>query len=138
MVVGVDGSDSAQDALGWVMERATEGDTIVVANAWELHGVGGFESPYINFADFEVIAEKLVGQVAAQVTEKCGDAVSVQTVVRHGHAGQMLIDLSADADMIVVGSRGYGGFKGLLLGSVSTYVVHHARCPVVIIPDSSV
>jgi nucleotide-binding universal stress UspA family protein len=52
----------------------------------------------------------------------------------YGHPGRCLVDLSDEVDLLVVGRRGLGGFKGLLFGSVSTYVVHHADCPVVIIP----
>lgn len=137
IVVGVDGSDSGGGAVDWALAAAKSGDSIVLANSWELHAVGGFESPYINYADFEAIATKLVTQLVDDVVKRAPDGVAVEGEVRHGHAGQMLIDLSADADMIVVGSRGHGGFKGLLLGSVSTYVVHHAQCPVVVVPEPS-
>ena len=52
-----------------------------------------------------------------------------------GIAAQELINASQDADLVVVGSRGGGGFSELMLGSVSTQVVHHAKCPVVVIPS---
>ena len=64
----------------------------------------------------------------------------IQTVVYtpvHGHPAEALIDRSADADLLVVGRRGQGGFKEMLLGSVSRDVVHHASCPVVVIPPST-
>lgn len=54
--------------------------------------------------------------------------------VREGHAAQVLIEFSADTDMLVVGSRGHGGFAGLLLGSVSAYCTEHGKCPVVVVP----
>jgi nucleotide-binding universal stress UspA family protein len=57
----------------------------------------------------------------------------VSTEVLEGHAGERLIALSREADLLVVGSRGHGGFMGLLLGSVTTYVVNHALCPVVVV-----
>jgi nucleotide-binding universal stress UspA family protein len=63
-------------------------------------------------------------------------SVTVRSVT--GLPAKELLSATADADMIVVGSRGAGGFKRLLLGSVSTQVTHHARCPVVVIPDENI
>jgi nucleotide-binding universal stress UspA family protein len=62
-----------------------------------------------------------------------GDAEKVQQHVVQGHPAQVLADAAADADLLVVGSRGHGGFAGMLLGSVSHHVIAHARCPVVVI-----
>ena len=61
------------------------------------------------------------------------DGVDVVTEALEGHAGEQLIKLSEDADLLVVGARGHGGFLGLLMGSVTTYVVNHALCPVVVV-----
>jgi len=52
----------------------------------------------------------------------------------HGHPGQALLEAAKDAELLVVGTRGHGGFAGLLLGSTSTYLAHHAPCPLVIVP----
>jgi nucleotide-binding universal stress UspA family protein len=136
IIVGVDGSESSRRAVQWAVDYASEGDQLVLAHAWNLHAVGAFESPYLNVVDFETQATQLVKSLAAEVAEDAGTSLDVVTSVEHGHPGQHLIDLSDGADLLVVGSRGYGGFKGLLLGSVSTYVVHHAQCPVVVVPPA--
>jgi len=136
IVVGVDGSDSAKEALDWALARATPDDVVVLAHAWSLPAVGGFEMPVASLADFEVAAHGLVKDIVAEVETEGGP--TIETDVHSGHAGLRLTQLSEDADLVVVGCRGYGGFKGLLLGSVSTYVVHHASCPVAVIRGGKV
>jgi nucleotide-binding universal stress UspA family protein len=141
IIVGIDGSDSAKNALSWAIEHASAEDTITAVHTWSMYLVGGMETPYVNPADYEVLARQsadaIVEEVMASVAEKFADEDALpelSTEVRHGHAGRILIELSEEADLVVVGSRGLGGFRGLMLGSVSTYVVHHARCPVVVVP----
>ncbi len=141
IIVGIDGSDSAKQALSWAIEHASAEDTITAVHTWSMYLVGGMETPYVNPADYEVLARQSADAIVEEVMESIGEKLSGEdfspklvTEVRHGHAGRILIELSEEADLVVVGSRGLGGFRGLMLGSVSTYVVHHARCPVVVVP----
>jgi len=139
IVVGADGSAAAAAALKWAVEHAESGDTVRLVHAWNLHAVGAFEAPYIPVTDFETQAIELVRKMVAtagQDASELGKELAFETDVKHGHPGQVLIDASSDADLLVVGSRGHGGFTGLLLGSVSTYAVHHTHSPIVVVPVS--
>jgi nucleotide-binding universal stress UspA family protein len=134
IIVGIDGSEQSSDALRWAIDHAGPDDEIVATHSWQIPPMSGFEFPAYNPAEVEVYAHQLVERVVSEVVPEGADGPKVTTAVHHGHPGRVLIDESADAELIVVGSRGFGGFRGLLLGSVSTYVVHHATCPVVVIP----
>lgn len=135
ILVGIDGSAPATQALRWAIDHAEPDDVVVAIYAWHIPPAESLEAPIYNPADIEVDARKLVGRVVAEVVGDRENGPTIETDVRHGHSGHLLIEASDDADLLVVGSRGHGGFVGLLLGSVSTYVVHHARCPVVVVPD---
>ena len=87
-------------------------------------------------ADFEKAADKTVADAIHTVAGP-GRKVQVSAQVREGNAAQVLIDAADGADLLVVGSRGHGGFTEALLGSVSQHCVHHASCPVVILRDSN-
>lgn len=131
IVVGVDGSDTAKRAVDWAMSHASDEDVVVLAHTWAIPAVAGFEMPVASLADYEVAAHRLVKEIAAEIEVEGGPKIEVN--VGSGHPGQRLADLSADADLVVVGSRGYGGVRGLMLGSVSNYVVHHAKCTAVVV-----
>lgn len=139
IVVGVDGSETSRRALRWALDYADDEDRIIAAHVWRLIPAGAFEVPALDLTDLESRArtilqdalDEVVGDVAGD------DGPTIDTEVRMGHVGEALIELSTDADLLVVGTRGYGGFRGLLLGSVSTYIVHHARCPVTIVPPTT-
>jgi nucleotide-binding universal stress UspA family protein len=85
--------------------------------------------------DFEEHAREVVTLAIADVSSP-DEQVTIRPKVVEGIAAQMLLDASAGADLLVVGSRGHGGFVEALLGSVGQHCVHHAKCPVVVIRDS--
>ena len=131
IIVGVDGSDSAAAAIDWALDYAASDDVVVFAHVWQLSAPREFDIGYEYAAKVEEAANLLVDGLVTKY--RTVDGPTIEALVQQGHAGQRLIDAAADADLLVVGRRGYGGFKGLLLGSISTYVVHHATSPIVII-----
>ncbi len=132
IIAGVDGSAHSVRALEWALAHAGEGDTVVAVHAWQVPSAAAMEATWYNPAELEVAAKNLLDQSIAEVTVPPG--VEVEARVVHGHVGHSLLDAAHGADLLVVGTRGHGGFVGLLLGSVSTYAVQHASCPVVVIP----
>jgi len=136
IVVGVDGSENSLDALHWAAAEAR-------LRSLSLRVVGTFTTPIMSTgyelavpdpADLQSAAETTLS-AAVDVVREAGelDGIDVAVEAVEGHAGERLITLSRDAELLVVGSRGHGGFIGLLLGSVTTYVVNHAECPVVVV-----
>jgi nucleotide-binding universal stress UspA family protein len=133
LVVGIDGSDTSQRALEWALDEARlRQAAIEVVHAWHppLLRVPVLEDPY---GPFEDLARSVV-DTALELADVSGLPAPVRTTIRAGSGGSVLIDAAEEADLVIVGSRGLGGFKGLLLGSVSYQVTHHASCPVVVIP----
>jgi nucleotide-binding universal stress UspA family protein len=136
IVVGVDGSPSSVSALRWAIAQAgLTGATIDAVIAWHYPelaasglAVGGLEPTF----GFRENAEKIVSDAINSALDPAS-AVPVHSRAIQGHAAQVLLDASDGADLLVVGSRGHGGFTEALLGSVSQHCVHHARCPVVVI-----
>jgi len=139
IVVGIDGSQGARRALEWAVGEAKIRDAhLVVVHAWlepaavavgSVIAAGGV-GPEI----FEEAAQRTVADVLGAV-DTTALPQGIESHVVAGAPAQALLDAAREADMIVVGSRGLGGFTGLLLGSVSQQVAHHATCPVVIIPS---
>ena len=136
IVVGIDGSAQSTHALRWALDHAAAGDRIVATLAWSVPTAGEGEYPFYNPAEMATEAKQRANRIVDEVVGETEERPDLTTEVRRGHSGRVLIDASKDADLLVVGSRGHGGFVGLLLGSVSTYVVHHARCPVVVVPPA--
>jgi nucleotide-binding universal stress UspA family protein len=139
IVVGVDGSETSRQALRWAGEEAERhGAELHVVHAWEVQGVGagvgmtpGRRSAAAPEGQRDA-AEQLVSQV---ISEELGNHApdKVRPSIGRGSAAAVLLEASQGADLLVVGSRGLGGFAGLLLGSVSTKMANHATCPVVIV-----
>jgi nucleotide-binding universal stress UspA family protein len=137
IVVGVDGSQSAQEALHWAVDEARRRNAVVEAvYAWHQPFVTGYEyMGEMGLGDFEEEARQILDAAVEAV-----DTSGIPSVERHllaGGAAGALVEAAKGADLLVVGSRGRGGFSGLMLGSVSQQVAHHASCPVVIIPPAS-
>jgi nucleotide-binding universal stress UspA family protein len=139
ITVGVDGSDHSQVALEWAVKEAgirhAPLTVLAVHQVAGNHWTGNPETYPADAPEAEKVrqaAEGRVNKAIGAVGEPGPASVTVRGV--SGLAAQELVKASADADLIVVGSRGGGGFARLLLGSTSSQVVHHARCPVVVIP----
>jgi len=135
IVVGVDGSPSSIRALRWAAEQARRtGDRLVVVTTWEFPTTYGWVPPYPPDFDPGGDARRLLESTVAEVLGE-DPGVDVELVVEEGHAAPVLVQQAKGADLLVVGSRGHGGFTGMLLGSVSEHCVHHASCPVIVIRD---
>ncbi len=135
IVVGVDGSESSQQALRFaIAEARLRQASVKTVLAWALPFSGGATTGMLpaQLADFQAEAEHSLD--AAVVEAGGAEDVALEQVVVEGSAGRALIEAAEGAELLVVGSRGRGGFKGLLLGSVSQQCAHHAPCPVVIVP----
>jgi nucleotide-binding universal stress UspA family protein len=138
IIVGVDGSGHSQRALEWAArEAALRQTSLTVLTVYQ--ALAGWAGGPVVYPGDESDAERAraLGQAETdKALEAAGSGRPVGVTVRVaiGLPAQELLSAADDADMIVVGSRGAGGFARLLLGSVSTQVVHHASCPVVVIP----
>ncbi len=139
--VGVDGSDHSRGALGWAIREAAQHHvplTVVtvqpspVRPATEIYW--GVHALPADSGDQDLV-RKEVQEFVNKVVHEIGETPPEVTVsVVTGDPAEELIKASRDADMLVVGSRGSGGFANLLLGSVTSKVTHHAACAVVVIP----
>jgi nucleotide-binding universal stress UspA family protein len=141
VVVGVDGSQPSKNALRWArfLADATHSDLVAV-NAWQPFASYGWAgagwTPVPGEWDPSLSAEKVLTETVDEVFgEERPRNLTLST--REGYAAHVLIEASATATMVVVGSRGHGGFAGLLLGSVSAACSEHATCPVLVVHGES-
>jgi nucleotide-binding universal stress UspA family protein len=133
IVVGVDGSATSIHALQWAVRQAgLTGATVDAVCAWQFPVSYGWA--VTDNTDYAALAAETLEKAIAEVRQ-AGETTEIQGHVVEQNAAQALIDASRGADLLVVGSRGHGGFTGALLGSVSNHCVHHATCPVVVIRD---
>jgi nucleotide-binding universal stress UspA family protein len=136
ILVGHDGSRCALEALSWAARLAARADMeLHVLRAWSMTTAprpSSWSPGYVPpVEDFEKAAyDELTRHVAAVGLDP---AVRVTCHVVHAAPAQAMIAAAAGADLLVVGARGRGGFAGLLLGSVSDQIVHHAPCPVTVV-----
>lgn len=132
LVVGVDGSPSSRCALQWAVHQAelTSG-SITSITGWNYPAFYGVDLAAA-FDDIQRAAEQTLADTVAQIGET---TVPIHQEVIQGNVVQLLLQAAADADLLVVGSRGHGGFAGTLLGSVSQQCAQHSPCPVVIVRE---
>ncbi len=142
IIVGIDGSDHSRHALEWsIREAAVRHAPLTVLTVQQVVA-GYWGGPVVYPGDQDLTeARKIAEEETDSVLEKFEpesrpSSVSVRAVV--GLPAEALLQAAEGADMLVVGSRGAGGFKRLLMGSVSIQVTHHARCPVVVIPSEDI
>jgi nucleotide-binding universal stress UspA family protein len=132
VVVGVDGSAESVAALKWAgAYAATTGSRLRAVMAWH------YPAP-VGPAPVGVVPAAITNEVRQHVNEAldktvAGAGVDAEKEVGYGHPAQVLVDQSAGADLLVVGSHGHGAFTGMLVGSVSIHCVTHAHCPVVVV-----
>jgi nucleotide-binding universal stress UspA family protein len=141
IIVGVDGSTHSRRALEWAMKEAALRETPLTVMTVHALIRGYFGGGMVEFPTDHELAEKagkvVQADVDAAVRDLRGSAPASVTVrVASGSVVEELVNAAEDADMLVVGSRGAGGFSRLMMGSVSSLVTQHATCPVVIIPTS--
>ena len=138
IVVGVDGSDNSRKALAWAYDEAAHHAASITAVATWNPPAMPMTPPYGSLPpegyasqprqDALDLLERFVSDLDIR-----DPAVDVRTAVEEGNPAEVLIARSKEVDLVVVGSRGHGGFRGMLLGSVSQHLVAHAGCPVVVV-----
>lgn len=136
IVVGVDGSPSSQAAFRWAVRQAQlTGGEVQAVTAWHLPVAYGYPMPVAPLTDARDIAKRVQQTATDEITQELSDPVQITGTVVEGNAARVLLDASREADLLVVGNRGHGGFVEALLGSTGQHLVEHATCAVVVIRD---
>ena len=138
IVVGVDGSDASANALRWALREARlRGARVRVVHAWSYPEVSTYhEAAHVLRVPFADAAAAMLDRVVDKAGSDA-DGVEIEKSVVEGQPAPALVEAARDASMPVVGSRGLGGFSGLLLGSVSQQCAHHATCALVVIREGA-
>ncbi len=135
IVVGYDGSQDAYGALCWAVDEARRRELrLHVVRAWTIgSALAQVARPYGSIPSVQELAAELSRQTDRDLADAGLGELGAQVHLIEGSAAKTLVALSERAEMVVVGSRGLGGFAGLVLGSSAAQVVHHARCTVVVV-----
>jgi nucleotide-binding universal stress UspA family protein len=140
IVVGVDGSEGATAALAFAArEAAAHGARLRVVSAWDLSYsayAGGFVPPIDLSSELQRHADE-VAREAAELAMELEPSIYAEHQAIRGYPAEVLAAESREATLVVVGSRGHGGFASMLLGSVSHEVAQHASCAVAIVPTAA-
>lgn len=129
--VGIDGSESAVRALAWAVEEAQlRGADVKAIQAWSFPALAALPVPGPSWSEYQQSAEASLARAVEQVDP--GDVAVTREIVQ-GRPGPALLEAAEGSSLLVVGARGLGGFQGLLLGSVSRDVLHHAAMPVAVV-----
>ena len=142
ITVGIDGSAHSTRALEWAIKEAAVRHaplTVLTVHTVPMSGWTGNPITLPQDAEDQEKAQRAAEEMTLKATSQLGAAKPSSVTVRaiSGFPAQELIEASRTADLMVVGSRGAGGFTRLMIGSVSSQVVHHAHCPVVVVPSES-
>jgi nucleotide-binding universal stress UspA family protein len=143
VIVGVDGSAGARAALRWAMTEARLRKTrLRVIHAWTFSYPGGAGYGYLGetldafpgggLSSLHRASEDLIDHAIAEFAAEA-EGLEIEREIVEGAPAEVLVGAATEHDLLVVGSRGHGGFAGLLLGSVSQQCAHHAPCPIVIV-----
>ena len=142
ITVGIDGSAHSSRALEWALNEAAVRHAPVTVmtvcpvamNAWTDTPIILPQDP-ADLQESRLAAEEMTAKVLSQLGDAQPSSVTVRAII--GFPAEALIEASRTSDLMVVGSRGAGGFAKLVIGSVSSQVAHHAHCPVVVVPNGS-
>lgn len=138
ILVGVDGSEHAKRALeAAAAEAVLRGARLRLVCAWEVHPALYDGSPQTDSIDSLRLVAEQVAREAVTLVAELQPQLACEGAALEGQPAHVLLEQAKDASLIVVGRRGLGGFASLLLGSVSQQVVHHAPCPVLVVPHPS-
>ncbi|MET3206836.1 MULTISPECIES: universal stress protein [unclassified Arthrobacter] len=139
IVVGFDGSEHSQEALSWAIDEARQrSGQLRLITAWSRAPMAWYPA-VLETAAGEIAAEESPEQIArtlqAEALKSAADEGVTATgqLVHSDSPASAILDAAQDADLVVVGSRGHGGFPALHLGSVTTQVINHAPCPVLVV-----